>query len=127
MKRLTVEQIISLHSQMIAATGGLDGIRDRGLVESSLASAFESYFGVEKYPSLEEKAARLCYSLTKNHAFLDGNKRIGIFTMLVFLEVNDLVLDCTDQELVRLGLGVASSELEYEDILLFIEEHLKIT
>ena len=94
-----------------------------GVAESSLASAFETYFGVEKYPSLEEKAARLCYSLVKNHAFLDGNKRIGIFAMLVFLEVNGIVLDCTDQELVQLGLGVAGSELNYEDILIFIENH----
>ena len=65
--------------------GGLDGVRDAGLIESSLASAFTPYFGVDHYPSIEEKAARLCYSLINNHAFIDGNKRIGIYVMLVFL------------------------------------------
>ncbi len=123
MKGLTADQIVSLHSQLIEATGGLDGVRDKGLVASSLVNVFETYFGVDKYPTLEEKAARLCYSLIKNHAFLDGNKRIGIFAMLVLLEVNGIVLKCSDEELVDLGLGVAASELGYKDILNFIENH----
>ncbi|WP_080938412.1 type II toxin-antitoxin system death-on-curing family toxin [Streptococcus uberis] len=94
-----------------------------GLVESAIANVFDSYFGVEKYKSIEEKAARLFYSLIKNHAFLDGNKRIGIFAMLVLLGINGIVLDCTDKELVYLGIGVASSNLSFEDILIFIQTH----
>ena len=100
MKRLTTDQILKLHGQLIKTTGGLGGVRDKGLVESSLSSAFEVYFGVERYPTIEEKAARLCYSLVKNHAFLDGNKRIAVFTMLVFLELNGIILDCEDDEIV---------------------------
>ena len=123
MKRLTTEQILMLHSQLIMTTGGLDGVRDKGLVDSSLSSAFEVYFGVECYPTIEEKAARLCYSLIKNHAFLDGNKRIAVFAMLVFLELNGIILDCEDAEIVDLGLGAAASELDYEDILEFIQSH----
>ncbi|MFQ6174031.1 type II toxin-antitoxin system death-on-curing family toxin [Streptococcus anginosus] len=123
MKRLTVEQVVALHSQLIIASGGMGGVRDKGLVESSLSNVFDTYFGVDQYPTIEEKAARLCYSLIKNHAFLDGNKRIGIFAMLVLLEINDIVLDCTDEELVYLGLGVAASELTYEDILDFVKNH----
>lgn len=92
MKRLTVEQVVALHSQLIIASGGMGGVRDKGLVESSLSNVFDTYFGVDQYPTIEEKAARLCYSLIKNHAFLDGNKRIGIFAMLVLLEINDIVL-----------------------------------
>lgn len=109
MRILTVEQVIELHSRLIQATGGLDGVRDAGLVESSLSSAFSSYFGIEKYPSIEEKAARLCYSLVNNHAFLDGNKRIGVYVMIIFLELNGIVLNQTDEEIVKLGLGVAAS------------------
>ena len=123
MKRLTTEQILMLHSQLIMTTGGLDGVRDKGLVDSSLSSAFEVYFAVERYPTIEEKAARLCYSLIKNHAFLDGNKRIAVFAMLVFLELNGIILDCEDAEIVDLGLGAAASELDYEDILEFIQSH----
>ena len=69
MRTLSVNDIISLHQQLIQATGGLNGCRDSGLIESSLASVFDSYFGVEHYPTLEEKAARLCFSLVNNHAF----------------------------------------------------------
>lgn len=123
MKILTVEQVIALHSRLIQATGGLDGVRDAGLIESSLSSAFATYFGVEKYPSIEEKAARLCYSLVNNHAFLDGNKRIGVYMMIIFLELNGIVLNQTDEEIVTLGLGVASSELDYNDILEYIRNH----
>ncbi|MEG3312015.1 type II toxin-antitoxin system death-on-curing family toxin [Streptococcus sp. SS-4456] len=123
MKVLTVEQVIELHTRLLQATGGLDGVRDVGLIESSLSSAFSTYFGVEKYPSIEEKAARLCYSLVNNHAFLDGNKRIGVFVMIIFLELNGIVLNQTDDEIVKLGLGVASSELDYDAILEYIRNH----
>lgn len=123
MKVLTVEQVIELHTRLIQATGGLDGVRNIGLIESSLSSAFSTYFGVEKYPSIEEKAARLCYSLVNNHAFLDGNKRIGVFVMIIFLELNGIVLNQTDDEVVKLGLGVASSELDYDAILEYIRNH----
>ena len=98
-------------------------MRDLGLIESAIANAFGTYFGVDQYPTIEEKAARLCYSLVKNHGFIDGNKRIGIFAMLVLLEINDIILDCTDKELVDLGVGVASSNLTYDDILEFIKSH----
>ncbi|HGC9280453.1 TPA: type II toxin-antitoxin system death-on-curing family toxin [Streptococcus agalactiae] len=123
MRILTVEQVIELHSRLIQATGGLDGVRDAGLVESSLSSAFSSYFGIEKYPSIEEKAARLCYSLVNNHAFLDGNKRIGVYVMIIFLELNGIVLNQTDEEIVKLDLGVAASELDYNAILEYIRNH----
>lgn len=123
MRILTVEQVIELHSRLIQATGGLDGVRDAGLIESSLSSAFSSYFGIEKYPSIEEKAARLCYSLVNNHAFLDGNKRIGVYVMIIFLELNGIVLNQTDEEIVKLGLGVAASELDYNAILQYIRNH----
>ncbi|HGI3217310.1 TPA: type II toxin-antitoxin system death-on-curing family toxin [Streptococcus agalactiae] len=123
MRILTVEQVIELHSRLIQATGGLDGVRDAGLVESSLSSAFSSYFGIEKYPSIEEKAARLCYSLVNNHAFLAGNKRIGVYVMIIFLELNGIVLNQTDEEIVKLGLGVAASELDYNAILEYIRNH----
>ena len=93
MRILTVEQVTELHSRLIQTTGGLDGVRDAGLIESSLSSVFNPYFGVDHYSSIEEKAARLCYSLVNNHAFLDGNKRIGIYVMLVFLELNGIVLN----------------------------------
>lgn len=79
MKRLTTEQILMLHSQLIMTTGGLDGVRDKGLVDSSLSSAFEVYFGVERYPTIEEKAARLCYSLIKKSCLLRWEQTYSSF------------------------------------------------
>ena len=78
MIKLTKEQILMLHSDLIKKTGGSDGIRDIGLLESALETPFQSYGGEELYPSIQAKAARLCYGLVKNHAMVDGNKRIQI-------------------------------------------------
>lgn len=78
MKRLTVEQVIMMHSELLAQTGGLDGIRDRNLLESAVNTPFQTFDSQYVYPTLQAKAARLGFSLIKNHPFVDGNKRIGI-------------------------------------------------
>ena len=106
MIRLTKEQVLMLHRQLIESTGGCDGIRDDGLLDSALESPFQSFSGKELYPSIQTKAARLCYGLIRNHAMLDGNKRIGAHTMLVFLAVNGYELKYTQTELVDLILDV---------------------
>ena len=123
MIRLTKKQVLMLHTQLIESTGGCDGIRDDGLLDSALEIPFQSFGGEELYPSIQAKAARLCYGLVKNHAMLDGNKRIGAHTMLVFLAVNGYELEYTQKELSDLILDVADSKKEYEDILAWILEH----
>ena len=95
MIKLTKEQILLLHTQLIETTGGSDGIRDLGLLESALESPFQSYGGEELYPSIQAKAARLCYGLVKNHAMIDGNKRIGCHATLVFLALNGCEIEYT--------------------------------
>ena len=122
---LTVEQVIYLHKQMINVTGGLAGLRDLGQLEAALNVPFQTYAGEELYPSLFGKAARLCYGLIQNHAFLDGNKRIGIYAMLVFLEVNNAAIACTDEELVSLGLAVAAGKMNDREILSWLLAHKK--
>ena len=88
MIRLSKEKVLLLHRLMAQETGGSIGVREEGLLESALEAAFATFGGVELYPTVEEKGARLGYNLISNHAFLDGNKRIGMLVMLVFLEVN---------------------------------------
>ena len=122
---LSREQILYLHSKLINATGGIDGIRDEGLLDSALHTPFQAFGGKELYPSVPRKAARLCYGLIQNHAFYDGNKRIGVYVVLVFLELNGIEIDCVDEELVALGLGIASGEMKDEDILLRILSYMK--
>ena len=114
---LTKEQIISMHELLIERTGGLNGVKDYGLLESAINNPFQTFMGKELYPTIQRKAANLCYSLINNHAFNDGNKRIGILAMLTFLELNGIVIDCSDDELVSLGLNIASGKFTQKDIL----------
>ena len=123
---LTVDEIIYLHSKLVARTGGSDGLRDKDLLESAVFSALGGFGDEEAYPTIEEKAARLMYSIINNHAFVDGNKRIGIVVMLTTLKLNELELKYTQAELVELGLKTASGNASYNHILNFIKSHLKI-
>jgi death-on-curing protein len=121
--KLTKEQILLLHTQLIQTTGGSDGIRDVGLLESALESPFQSYGGEELYPSIQAKAARLCYGLVKNHAMIDGNKRIGCHAMLVFLALNGYEMVYTQKELSDLILDVAEDRKQQKDILHWLLVH----
>lgn len=123
MIRLTKEQILLLHAQLIETTGGSDGIRDMGLLESALESLFQSYGGEELYPSIQAKAARLCYGLVKNHAMIDGNKRLGCHTMLVFLALNGYEMEYAQKELSDLVLDIAADRKQYDDILHWLLVH----
>lgn len=123
MKVLTKRQILLLHQQLIEQTGGSDGIRDEGLLDSALSAPFQSFDNTDVYPSLQQKAARLCFGLVKNHPFVDGNKRIGAHAMLVFLAVNGVELTYTQTELSDIILQVAASEKEYPDLLDWLIRH----
>ena len=123
MIRLTVDEIIELHTKLISKTGGSDGLRDRGLLESAVYSADASFDDIELYPTVAEKAARLMYALVSNHSFVDGNKRIGVFVMLMTLRLNGVNLQYTQKELIDLGLSAADGSAKYEKILDWIQQH----
>lgn len=120
MIRLTVDEILLLHEKLLAATGGSPGLRDRGLLESAVWSVDAAFGEVEQYPTVEEKAARLAYALVSNHAFVDGNKRVGMLAMLVMLSLNGVALRYTQEELIRLGLDAASGQAGYAEILAWV-------
>lgn len=123
MIRFSKEKVLLLHQIMAEATGGSIGLRDEGLLDSALEGAFAGIGDREFYPTKEEKGARLGYTLISNHAFVDGNKRIGVYIMLSFLEMNGIRLQCTDDELVDIGLSVASGRMKYEDLLQWVLDH----
>ena len=108
---------------MAEATGGSVGVRDDGLLDSALEAAFAGFGGKEFYPTKEEKGARIGFSLISNHAFVDGNKRIGVYVMLSFLEMNGIRIQCTDDELVHVGLSVADGSMGYEELLDWVLTH----
>ena len=123
MIRFSRDKVLLLHQLMIAETGGAADVRDFGLLESALESAYATFDGQELYPTKEEKGARIGYALISNHAFVDGNKLIGMYVMLTFLEVNGVRLNCTNADVVYAGLAVADGTFKYEGLLDWVREH----
>ena len=120
MIKLSQEKVLFLHQVLTAETGGDPNLRDAELLDSALSSAFQTFGGEELYPSIEEKGARIGYSLIANHAFVDGNKRIGIYILLIFLEINGCKIHPSEEEVVRVGLSVAAGEMTYDELLEWI-------
>lgn len=123
MIRFSKDKVLLLHQMLAEATGGSVGVRDDALLDSALESAFAGFGDREFYPSKEEKGARLGFALISNHAFVDGNKRIGIYVMMSFLEMNGIRLCCTDDEIVSVGLSVADGSMGYEELLQWVIDH----
>ncbi len=123
MIKFSKDKVLLLHKLIAQETGGSIGVRDEGLLESALEAAFSGFGDQEFYPTKEEKGARLGYNLISNHAFVDGNKRIGMYVMLTFLEVNGVHMDCTNEEVSDTGLAVASGKMEYDALLQWVRDH----
>ena len=123
MIKFSQEKVLLLHQLITEETGGDHGLRDEALLNSALESAYATFDGKDLYPSKEEKAARLGFALISNHAFVDGNKRIGMYVMLTFLEVNGIPMACTNEEVARIGLAVADGSVQYGELLQWILEN----
>lgn len=124
MIKFSKEIVLKLYKKIVDYTGGSFGIRDESMLESALETPYQTFGGVELYPTIINKAARLGYGLVANHPFIDGNKRIGIYVMLVFLSVNGIVLEFNDNEIIDLALLTATGKYRYEDILKVLENKI---
>lgn len=120
MIKFSQEKVLLLHQLVTEETGGDPNVRDLRLLDSALESAFQTFDGVELYPTKEEKGAKLAFSLISNHAFVDGNKRIGMYVLLTFLETNGIKIHPTPEDVARIGLAVASGEMDYDALLTWI-------
>ena len=123
MKTLTKEQVLYLHAELIEEFGGTDGIRDMGLLESAMYAPFQTFGGEALYPSVQAKAAKLGFGIVGNHPFLDGNKRTGAHVMLIFLALNGIELEYTQEELIDVIMSVARGETDSSGLLKWILEH----
>ena len=123
MKKLSKEQVLMLHAELIRETGGTEGLRDEGLLDAALNAPFQGFGETDLFPSLQQKGARLGYGLICNHAFVDGNKRIGAHVMLIFLALNGIELEYTQEELSDMILAVAAGTLPFEDMVKWILKH----
>ena len=123
MNCLSKQQVLYLHEELIRETGGISGLRDEGLLESALAAPFQTFDEQPLYPSLQQKAVRLCCGLVKDHPFLDGNKRIGAHAMLVFLALNGVELDYAQEELSDIILRIAAGAAGQKELLDWLINH----
>ncbi|MDD2498144.1 MAG: type II toxin-antitoxin system death-on-curing family toxin [Desulfitobacteriaceae bacterium] len=124
MRILSCEDIIKFHAKIIKDTGGSLGIRDKGLIESSINRALMTYDSKDLYPETIDKIAVTGHALVCNHCFVDGNKRIGIAVMLLLLKINNIKIYYTQNELVGLGLNVAEGLIKEQEISRWIKEHI---
>ena len=120
---LRKEKIMEMHHELIQRFGGADGISDEALLDSALAAPFQSFSGQELYPTVQEKAARLGYGLIKNHAMVDGNKRLGAHVMMTFLAVNGIEMEYSQEEAIEFFLGVAAGDKTLDQLLEWIIDH----
>jgi death-on-curing protein len=119
---LTLDEVLAIHAHQIARYGGRGGLRDRAALESALAMPRATYAGLDLHDSLAEKGAAYLFHLVKNHAFLDGNKRVGLATCLVFLRLNGVTVRATDDELIDLVLGVIAGARSKSDVAVFLAD-----
>ena len=120
MIRYLLADILHFHEQLDKATG----IRDIGLIESAVNAPFQTFGGQFLYPAVEERAARLFYGLVKNHGFVDGNKRVTLHAMELYLMQNGFNLNCSQAERVTVTMQVAASEMSAEEFLTWLTSRI---
>lgn len=117
---ITAEDVAVIHSLVVEKSGGMDGIRDKDALESALSVPLQTFGGEELFPADLERIARLGFGLAANHAFLDGNKRIG-----AFLQWNGYTLQLQQGELADMFLALAAGSATEQDLLCWIQQHLR--
>lgn len=121
---VTADDMIALHARVIEKSGGLDGLRDRNILESAVSAPLQSFGGKELFPTDLEKIARIGFGLATNHAFLDGNKRIGAMVVQLLLKWNGYVLQLRQGELADMFIAIADGSAQEQDLLHWIKLHL---
>jgi death-on-curing protein len=120
---LDVDLVLDFHAEQLALFGGADGIRDRGLLESALARPVNKFaYGETNIAAL---AAAYGFGIARNHAFVDGNKRTALASMIVVLGLNGIDLDATQEEATAIVLGLAAGEIPEEILANWIADHMK--
>jgi death-on-curing protein len=125
MRYLTLSEVLVLHRQVIADSGGAAGVRDVNALDSAVGQPQMSFGGQELYPTLADKAAALAFSIVMNHPFVDGNKRVGHAAMETFLVLNGHELNATVDEQEQVILQLAAGSLARPDFTEFVRTHLR--
>ena len=122
---ITADDVIQIHSRVIQRSGGMDGLRDRAGLEAAISAPMQSFGGQDLYPTTVEKIARLGYGLASNHAFVDGNKRIGAMMTQLLLKWNGFQMSLSSGELADMFIAIADGSAKESDLLAWIQTHLE--
>ena len=122
---ITTDDVIQIHSRVIQRSGGMDGLRDRASLEAAVSAPMQSFGGQDLYPTTVEKTARLGYGLASNHAFVDGNKRIGAMMTQLLLKWNGFQMSLCSGELADMFIAIADGSAKETDLLAWIQRHLE--
>lgn len=122
---ITADDVIQIHSLVIQRSGGMDGLRDRASLEAAVSAPMQSFGGQDLYPTTVEKIARLGYGLASNHAFVDGNKRIGAMMTQLLLKWNGFQMSLRSGELADMFIAIADGSAKESDLLDWIQRHLE--
>ena len=122
---ISAEDVILIHSRVIEGSGALDGLRDRDGLEAAVSAPMQTFDGKELYPTDLEKIARLGFGLASNHAFVDGNKRIGAMMTQLLLKWNGYDLTLHTGELADMFIAIADGTAKEKDLLDWIHRHLR--
>lgn len=122
--RFILEDIILFHEQMEKNFVMEKGIHDIKLLESAVNAPFQTFAGQDLYPDIIGKAARLCFGLAKDHPFRDGNKRTAVHSMLVYLDINDIELTYSMQDIESIIIGVADGSVSSDELTDWLKCHI---
>lgn len=118
---ITKGEALAIHSAVVARFGGIDGVRDEGLLGSTLAQPFQSFAGIELYPTDEAKACRYAYGIIKDHPFADGNKRTATALMGTYLRLSGCEFKPSHAELLEAMLGTADGAWDFEPLVEWVQ------
>lgn len=122
---ILLDDVLEFHRELTDKYTMENGIHDMNMLQSAINTPFQSFAGQDLYPTVFDKASRLCFGLAKNHPFNDGNKRTAVHTMLVYLYINDILLDYEQIELETVIINVASGKMSSEELSSWIVDHVK--
>lgn len=124
MRYLTLGEVVTLHRAVVEATGGAEGIRELGGLESALAQPKATFDAIDLYPTVVDKAAALAFGLAMNHPFVDGNKRIAHAAMAVFLDLNGFAIDASVDQQERVMLDLAAGNMTRQALTGWLSSHV---
>ena len=122
---LTLSEVLMIYEDQIRRYGGTYGVRDLTLLNSAIYVPQATFGGEYLHKTISAMAAAYAFHICENHALVDGNKRVALASALVFLDINQIYFECSENELFETMLAVSKNELNKEKLIDFFEKHSK--